>query len=315
MKESCFIGIDLGGTRIKIGLVACGKVISKLIVPAVSELGLQTRLPVIKEKIDELLNTGRDAGYALGGVAMAFPGIVNPLTQKVLSTNAKYDDAPALNLGAWVRENWQVPFFIDNDARMAAVGEWKYGAATDTDNFVAMTIGTGIGTAAVMEGIVLRGKHFQAGCLGGHLTIQYAGKPCTCGNIGCVEAYGSSWSLPERVKSHKGFMNSLLSEKPVIDFAALFEAYEQNDLLARELVPAYIETWSAGIVNLVHAYDPEIVVLGGGAMNSGQLILPAIEQRVKELAWCPWGEVQLRPTTLLSNAGLLGAVHCLQYKT
>ena len=88
---------------------------------------------------------------------------------------------------------------------MAAVGEWKYGAGRDTNDLVVMTIGTGIGTSAIIEGKLLRGRHFQAGCLGGHISVQYEGRECTCGNKGCLEAYGSTWSLEGRVKEAEGF--------------------------------------------------------------------------------------------------------------
>ena len=97
-----------------------------------------------------------------------------------------------------LKQNWNVDFFIDNDARLAAVGEWKYGAGKDTDNLVVMTIGTGIGTSVIMNGKLLRGKHFQAGCLGGHFSVKYNGSMCTCGNSGCVEAYASTWSFKRK---------------------------------------------------------------------------------------------------------------------
>jgi len=307
------IGIDLGGTRIKIGLVAGNKIIEKKIIEADSANGLAARLPSIKNEIDRLIQANDVIASSLQGIGLAFPGIVNPGTKKILSTNEKYDDAPGLDMEAWVSENWNTSFFIDNDARMAAVGEWKYGAGKDTNNLVIMTIGTGIGTSAIIEGKLLRGKHFQAGCLGGHFSIQLNGKKCSCGNLGCVEAYGSSWSLPETVTSDQGYANSLLALAQTIDFSVLFEAARKEDALAIQVKNSYMDVWATGIVNLIHAYDPEVVVLGGGVLNSQQDIIPYISKKVKENAWCPWGDVQIRATQLLSNAGILGVVHCLQY--
>lgn len=312
MKKNA-IGIDLGGTRVKIGLVSDDRIVDKKIVLADSANGLLARLPRIKNEIDELLKSNNLTASSLQGIGLAFPGLVDPGTKKILSTNKKYDDAPDLNMEAWVKENWGVPFFIDNDARMAAVGEWKYGAGKDTDNLVVMTIGTGIGTSAIIEGKLLRGKHFQAGCLGGHFSIQYNGKKCSCGNSGCMEAYGSTWSLPETVISSEGYAKSLLASVEVIDFAVLFEAAKNKDALAMQVMNLYMDIWSAGVVNLIHAYDPEVVVLGGGALNSQQVIIPYISRKVKENAWCPWGDVQIRATQLLSDAGILGIIHCLHY--
>lgn len=302
MKEGS-IGIDLGGTRIKIGVVADGEVIAKTIVPAQSANGLKAHLPVLKEAVDKLV---MEAGLASPkGIGLAFPGLVDPRAQKILSTNQKYDDALDLDMAAWVQEAWGVPFLLDNDARMAAVGEWKYGAGRDTENLVVMTIGTGIGTSAILEGKLLRGKHFQAGCLGGHFTVQYHGRRCTCGNIGCVEAHGSTWSLPLDLAER--------GTSDIKDFATLFEEAKKGNTLAVSLQQDYLDVWAAGIINLIHAYDPEVVVLGGGVLNSADTIIPYITRRVHQYAWCPWGKVKIRPTQLLSNAGILGVVHCLHH--
>ena len=312
--NECYIGIDLGGTRIKMGLVHENRVIARSIIDAESGHGLAARLPQIKTEMEDLLRKAGVEITALKGVGLAFPGLVDVYSSKVLSTNEKYDDAPALDIADWINQQWGVPFFMDNDARMAAAGEWKYGAATDTDDLVMMTIGTGIGSSVVMQGKLMRGKHFQAGCLGGHISIQYNGKKCTCGNNGCLEAYGSTWGLPEMVKAAPGFSDSLLSHVPRIDFAALFSAAGENDQLALRIRDQYLDIWATGVVNLIHAYDPEVVVLGGGVLESRDIILPYIREKVGKLAWTPWGKVDIRATELLSDAGILGVVHCLRYK-
>lgn len=308
-----YIGIDLGGTRVKIGLVMEGEVVARKIIPADAAGGLEASFPAIQKEIDGLLQSYRLTHTAFGGIGLAFPGLVDPFSRRILSTNKKYDDALAVDVPDWVRKHWNVPFFIDNDARMAAVGEWKYGAGRDTNDLVIMTIGTGIGTAAIVEGKLLRGRHFQAGCLGGHISVQYEGRECTCGNKGCLEAYGSTWSLAGRVKEAEGFDGSRLSQVKTIDFEALFAAAAEGDELALHIRQDYFDVWAAGIVNLIHAYDPEVVVLGGGVMGQADKILPYLTEKVQRHAWCPWGRVQLRSTQLHSDAGITGAVHCLQY--
>jgi glucokinase len=309
-----FIGIDLGGTRVKIGLVADEKIIAKVIVPAQSVNGLAASLPFITKHINQLVK-GKDLSLSdLGGVALGFPGLVDPFEKKILSTNAKYDDALAINLEDWVKKQWGVPFFLDNDARMAAVGEWKFGAGRDTDNLVVITLGTGIGTSAIIEGKLLRGKHFQAGCLGGHFSVQYNGRQCNCGNIGCVEAYAATWSIKERIMEESSYMQSSLSSAAVIDFETLLLAADSGDALAIHIQQDCLDIWAAGIVNLIHAYDPEVVVIGGGVMNKREKILPYLTEQIHKHAWCPWGKVALRATELLSDAGILGAVYCLQHQ-
>ncbi|MET0636502.1 MAG: ROK family protein [Chitinophagaceae bacterium] len=311
MTKKYYLGIDLGGTRIKMGLVSDGKVIARKIVPALASSGLQASLPLLQEEMDRLVALIPDGTGPLAGIGIAFPGLVNHKTRKILSTNAKYDDAPSIDLTAWVNERWAVPFVIDNDARMATVGEWKYGAAMDTDDLVVMTIGTGIGTSAVIEGKLIRGKHFQAGCLGGHFSIRFDGLPCSCGNIGCVEAHGSTWSLDQIIRGHALYSNSELSGEEKLDFSVLFKAAGRMDPLAIEIMQYTMDIWSAGIVNLIHAYDPEVVVIGGGVLQSADVIIPYLKEKVKQHAWTPWGTVDLRPTTLADDAGILGIVHCL----
>jgi glucokinase len=304
------IGIDLGGTRIKVGLVADNTVIAKKMIAAQSAKGLQGNLPCIETAIATLLSEHNVPNSTLKGIGLAFPGLVNPKTKQILSTNQKYDDAQNINLENWVKEKWGVEFFLDNDARMAAVGEWKCGAGKDTDNLVVMTIGTGIGTSAIVEGKLLRGKHFQAGCLGGHFTIQYNGRKCTCGNLGCVEAYGATWSLKQTSAAVQG---DDMKRKDFSDFSLLFDAIARNDLTATRILQECMDVWAAGIINLIHAYDPEVVVIGGGVMNRQELVIPYLTQKVNQYAWCPWGKVQIRPTQLLSNAGILGVAHCIYH--
>ncbi|HEV2480344.1 MAG TPA: ROK family protein [Puia sp.] len=308
-----FVGIDLGGTRIKIGVVSGGEILSRKIVPADAAAGLEASLPVLEKEIGELLGSVGAGARALGGIGLAFAGIVDPAGQRILSTNQKYDDAMQVDVADWVKKRWGVPFFIDNDARMSAVGEWKYGAARDTEDMVMMTIGTGIGSSAVIEGKVLRGRHFQAGVLGGHISIRYDGRPCNCGNIGCLEAYGSTWCLAATVQSAGDYSTSVLAGEPVIDYYALFEAAGKGDPLAVRIRQECLDIWSAGVINLIHAYDPEVVVIGGGVMSRPEEILPHITGKVGRHAWTPWGKVAIRATQLHGDAGIVGVVHCLQH--
>jgi glucokinase len=175
-----------------------------------------------------------------------------------------------------------------------------------------VTLGTGIGGAAMVEGKLLRGRHFQAGCLGGHFTINLDGKPCNCGNVGCVEAEASSWSIPERARSDPGFSSSLLASAEVIDYMTLFSLARERDPLAERLVRHSINAWSSGIVNMIHAFDPERVIIGGGIMRSSDQILPHIAEYVKRHAWTPWGTVQIAAAQDMDNAALLGIGYLLQ---
>lgn len=307
-----YIGIDLGGTRIKAGLVKDGVILDKQMISSQSATGLASSLPAVRSLVNGMLHTHADAGQ-LKGIALGFAGLVDPVRRKILSTNDKYNDALDLDLDGWIRSSWNVGWYIDNDARLAAVGEWQYGAGRGTDDLVVMTIGTGIGTSVISGGRVLRGKHFQAGCLGGHISIQYKGRPCNCGNRGCVETYASTWSLQQRITADPSYPGSSLSHAAVIDFATLFAAAAAGDSLARTYLDDCMEAWGTAVVNLIHAYDPEVVVIGGGVMSSADLILPVIREFVHRHAWTPWGKVDIRASSLLNDAGIYGAVYALQH--
>jgi glucokinase len=175
-----------------------------------------------------------------------------------------------------------------------------------------MTFGTGIGGAAMIEGRLLRGKHFQAGCLGGHLVADYHGRACTCGSVGCLEAEASTWSLPSICAAHPLFGGSALAALPHIGFEELFRLAGSGDACALAVRDQCIRVWSAGAVSLIHAYDPEVLVLGGGAMGAAEQILPPLREYVARHAWTPWGKVEVRPAALGNRASLLGAIPLLE---
>lgn len=305
------IGIDLGGTVIKLGLVKDNCIIDEEALTVLSVNGLELYLPVIRSCIDRLLQKYQVALKDLKGIGLAFPGLVDSVSKKVISTNKKYDDAIKLDIESWVRQTWRASFYIDNDARMAAVGEWKFGAGKGCDNLVVVTLGTGIGSAAIIEGKVLRGKHFQAGILGGHIAVNYKGNRCTCGNIGCAEAEASTWNINTRMKEDFLFSESLLSKEIKLDFETLFRVAQQNDVLAQKIKDECLQIWSTTVINLIHAYDPERVILTGGILNSGDIIIPAIQKAVDEYAWCPWGVISVQASTLINKAAILGVTSCL----
>ena len=305
------IGIDLGGTIIKIGIVQKGAIIASGALQSDSINGLGRKLPEIEACIKEMLQEQQIAGSSITGVGVSFPGLVDSARSVVLSTNAKYDDAPDLDLKSWAQRCFGGEFYIDNDARMAAVGEWQYGAAKGYDNVVMMTIGTGIGCGVIIEGAILKGAHFQAGCLGGHLTVAYKGRRCSCGNIGCVEAMSSSFFLNDNIRDNQQISKDFYQQYAPFDYKKLFDLYRSGNPDAQIIVCDCMDVWSAGIVNLIHAYDPEIIVLSGGVTKSADIMLPYIQQRVDSLAWTPWGKVRIVESKLMDNVCILGVTHCV----
>lgn len=306
------LAIDMGGTRVKAGIVADGKILEREIIPAHSFNGLGPRLPEIARLLKSLCSRREMEPRECGAIGISFPSLIDPASGRILAAYGKYGDAPGIDLNAWADREFGLKLAIDNDARMALLGEWKFGAAAGFENAVMITLGTGLGTAALIGGKILKGRHGQAGCLCGHFTVKYGGRPCSCGNIGCAEAEASTAFLRDIAATFPGFPESSLARVPVLDYQAVFSAAEQKDACALSLQNHSLQVWGSLAVNLIHAYDPEVVVLGGGLMQSGQVILPAITGYVQRHAHTPWGRVTVRSASLGDDAALLGCAAAIR---
>ena len=296
--------LDLGGTRIKFGLISNGQcvVTSSLAIPSSERFA--TVLPLIEAEIYRMM---RESGFTrLDGIGMAFPTIVDSDRMRLLYQYVKYTDANDLDLTTWAKARWNATLVMENDARAALVGEWQFGAGKGVDNLVMVTLGTGVGSAALVNGRLLKGSHYLAGNLGGHQTIRFDGKRCNCGNVGCLESEASSWALPEMIKRHVLYPESPFAQGENSDFEAIFRLATAGDSLAISIRDHCLEAWAAGILNLVYAYDPDRIVLGGGVMHSAELILPFIQQKIAQAAWLPANAVQVVAAEQPDWAGVLG---------
>ncbi|MGD0267728.1 MAG: ROK family protein [Candidatus Sulfotelmatobacter sp.] len=305
------IGIDLGGSHATIALVKDDQILGSHRVSLDSAQPLRPALDLFAEAIRQLLAELQLQATNCEGLALGFCGLADARIGRVVSTNKKYEDAPSINFETWSRQELGLRFAIENDARMALLGERHAGAARGCDNVVMITLGTGIGGAAMIEGKLLRGRHAQAGCLGGHLPAKVGGRPCTCGAIGCLEAEASGWSLPFLASEWPGFSASRLAGEENIDFKTLFALADSGDRVAVEVLDYCLKVWAAGAVGLIHAYDPERIVIGGGVMRNAAIILPYIQAYVNQHAWTPWGKVEIVAAQLGNNAGLFGAIPLL----
>ncbi|MEI6193129.1 MAG: ROK family protein [Verrucomicrobiota bacterium] len=306
------LACDLGGTRMKIGVMRAGVLLALTVEPANSKAGLAPQLPVLKAACLRLLSELKLTPRDCAGISIAFPSLIDTATGRVLAEYRKFADAMALDLRAWAQCELGLPLAIENDARMALIGEWRAGAGRGVDNLVMMTLGTGLGVCAIIEGRVLRGKHGQAGVLGGHFTVRYGGRACSCGNVGCAEAEASTAFLAELAKSRSDFATSALAPEPVLDFAAVFKHSAAGDACAVALRDHSIQVWATLAVNLIHAYDPEMVIIGGGIMASADVILPAVRAHVARHAHTPWGKVQVVASQLGDHAALVAGEWLLQ---
>src|ERR1700752_1317519 len=205
------LAIDFGGTHAPCGLVENQTILAHEPIDTDRAKSLPAVLPQVVDVFHRLANTKGLSLTKCSAIAVGFAGLVDSRAGRVLATNEKYEDAKKIDLAAWSKQTLGLPLRIENDTRMALLGEFYAGAARGFTEVVMMTLGTGIGGVAMIEGKLLRGKHFQAGCLGGHIPVLFNGRPCTCGGIGCAEAEASGWALPGVVRSVPGFPASRLS--------------------------------------------------------------------------------------------------------
>ena len=306
------LACDIGGTRIKLGIVRDGRVLIREVIDAHSERGLQERLPAIANAFRGLCKTAKIALGDCAGISISFPSLIDPKSGRVLAEYGKYRDAPQIDLRAWANEQFGLPMAIENDARMALIGEWRFGAGQAYEDAVMITLGTGIGVAALSEGRVLRGKHGQAAVLCGHATVRYGGRLCSCGNIGCAEAEASSAFLSQIAREREDFATSLLSQQPLLDYASVFQCAARGDGCAKAISDHSLQVWSSLAVNLIHTFDPELVILGGGIMASAEIILPAVQDYVRKHAHTPWGQVRVVASELGDEAALVAGEWLLQ---
>lgn len=306
------IACDIGATRIKFGLVQEGQVRAHATILSQSKHGLAARLPELAEAFRRLCAKQNVALRDCVGISLSVPTLVDVTSGRLLAEYGRFRDMPSLDLRAWAKAEFGLPLALENDARMAAIGEWRHGAGRGCDSLAMITFGTGLGTGVVMEGRVLRGKHGQAGCLGGHLTVHYGGRACGCGNLGCAEAEASTAFLCDLVAGSPVFDRSPLRNAATLNYGLVFKHAAAGDPCAIQLRDHSLLVWSSLAVNLIHAYDPEVLVLGGGIMASADVILPAVRDFVARHAHTPWGRVRVVPSELGDTAALVAGGWLLQ---
>lgn len=295
------IAIDVGGSHLRCGLVGHEGILNVLDHPVSPQSRLAPLLQVLEYQVGDFARHGN-----CRAITVSFPGIVTR-DGKVLSTpRGKFEDAPDIDIAGWAKERFGLRLIMENDARMALLGECAAGAAQNCTDVVIVMLGTGVGSAVMIHGALLRGAHFQAGCLGGHIPVRFDGRLCICGAIGCVEAEASTWALDDIARElHPGGDN--LAPPSHLDFATVFRRSAAGDPFMTEVRDHCVSVWSAGIVGLIHAYDPSVVLLGGGAMASADQIIPAVSSYIERHAFTWWGKPELRLATLGPDAALIGA--------
>lgn len=303
------LAVDLGGTRIKLGVVNDGRLLARSVLEAQSDKALETRLPSIASQLRQLLSRVGVSLSECAGIAFGYPSLISVGGDRVLTHSGKYPDALSLNLARWCRATFGLPCYIENDARAALLGEWQYGVGTQgaSSDLVMITLGTGIGTAVVSENRPLRGIGGDAGNFGGHMMYdRNMDITCHCGLTGCYESCLGSWSLPQRAIRTPGFAESTLAHVDEIDYERVFREANRGDHVATLLRDGAVAGWSDLVIALIRSFSPSMVILGGGIMASADVILPRIQESVARVAQIPSQAPPVVAASLGNDAGLAG---------
>lgn len=297
---------DIGGTGIKLAIVDRGEIVVSREIASVPADGLRRAMNRIAPVWRDLCRQSAIPESAITAIGIAIPAIVAPDSGKIWAVpGGKFADATSFNMGQWMDRRFHKPAYWCNDARAALAGELKYGVARGLNNVVMMTLGTGVGTAAILNGRHLTGSHGLAGNAGGHNTINSAGARCACGNIGCVETQASSWALPAVAAASPLFATSALAREATIHYEAVFRLAKKGDTLARQLQSQSLNAWAITATTLTHSYDPDLLVIGGKIAVRANVIVPFMRKFIRTHCWAKWN-VRIAAAALGNNAGLLG---------
>ena len=310
------VGVDLGGTNIVSLLMnQAGKILARNTRRSLGKEGKERTIPQIVASVREILREGESSGVfpeSILGVGIGSPGPLNTKEGVIhFAPNLPHwTDVPLVQI---LKDELNLPIFLENDANAAALGECWLGAGKNVDNLVLLTLGTGIGGGIIIEGEVLHGAWDTAAEIG-HMIIHEGGLTCGCGKQGCLEAYASATGVVKRTlaaieKGEKTLLADLVENRlEDITCELVFKTAEKGDSLAKWIVEETARYLGIGIANIVNIINPEMVILSGGMIAAGDTLFKPVRKYAQEnaLAAAIKG-VEIVPAGLGGNAGAIGA--------
>ncbi len=309
-----YVGIDLGGTFIKGGIVDdSGNILFEDKTPTESEKGGDRVALNIANLVKFLLEKTGLSPSDTQGIGMGVPGMIDGKAGNVIySNNLQWKDFP---LGKKVGDLTGLKVIMANDANVAALGEVKFGAAREYEDAVMLTLGTGVGGGIVVNGKLIEGNQ-GAGAELGHSVILAGGEPCTCGRKGCFEAYSSATAIIRDTKrameAHRDSKMWEIGSTDKVTGKTAFD-YKDSDPYAKEVVEHYFRMLACGITNFANIFRPQVIILGGGVCAQREALVKPVQALVdKELFAGKLGpQVPIVIAELENSAGLLGAAALL----
>ena len=307
-----YIGVDLGGTGIKAGVVnEKGEILSKGSTPTMAERPYQAVIADIATLCKTVAADANITVEEIEAIGVGVPGICDPKTGIIPKcTNLGWFDVPFVSeLQSYIAK----PVIVDNDATVAGFAEYIAGVSAGTHSSVFVTLGTGVGGGIIINGRPYSGAH-GVGSEIGHMNIAMGGEECTCGNKGCFERYASATSIIRDAKRavaenpQSAIMEKCGGDVEKINAKIVIDAAKEGDAVASQVFDGYVNGLAHGLVNLINVIDPEVIVLGGGVSMAGEFLLNAVREAMKPLIFfksMPYADVKL--ATLGADAGIIGA--------
>ncbi len=309
-----YLGVDLGGINIAVGLVDDSyHIVKKESVPTGR---LRPFEEIMKDMADLCKKVTEDAGYTMADVKSI--GIGSPGTPDVENCRVVYTNNIVnfvdVAVGAELRKYFPgMDVYLENDANAAAYGEILAGAARSLSNAVMVTLGTGVGGGVIIDNKIYAGFN-HAGSEIGHMVITYDGEPCTCGRKGCLEAYASATALISQTAKMiaqypDSVIHQMIDHNPEnINGKTAFDAMRAGDEAGKRIVEQYLNYLGAGLANIVNLFQPEAIVIGGGISKEGETILAPLRKYVAENSYtCDVPSTKLITAELGNDAGIVGA--------
>ncbi len=291
------LSIDIGGTAVKMGLVDHEGVIHARREASVCFDGYQT--PILTTVIREAGAFLAREGVQIEGIGVSATGQVDDRAGVVIGTNGKIPHYEGAQIKREMEAAFGVPVYALNDANAAALGECFAGRAKGIDNVLMVTLGTGVGGGIVLGGKIFGGTRGIAGELG-HFTLYQDGVPCPCGKCGCFESYAATTALVRRAREATG--------EAEMNGRIVFSRAADGDPVMLAMLSAWIDDIAAGISGLVHIFNPQMVLIGGGVCAQEALLIAPLRERVMRSVMPRFGEcLQLEAATLGNDAGMIGA--------
>jgi glucokinase len=302
------LGIDIGGARIKAGMVdENGAILASRTIPTPGDL--ESFQPELNDAVRWLLeSTALPAGAGVG-----CKGLIDPDTTRVELLPGALHYLEGLRLADLVGLPMDVPVFADNDARVALAGEMAWGAARGHEDVLMLTLGNGVGGAVLAGGHLLRGHSGMAGQVG-HITVEPDGVRCFCGNSGCLETVFSARAIEAEAQSavHRGCASTLtrlFREQPrLATCRTVFQAASEGDEVSADIVARAIHRLAGAIAGLLHVFDPELVIVGGQVADAGEDLLVPLREEVWERTHGLLGrDVEIVEQQVADKSGIVGA--------